>query len=158
MAAKQTPESFWARVHKNRNSCWEWQGTCNSTGYGTVAWHGRVYTTHRVAAWLSGLISTPAAPKNRKGAGFVLHKCDNRKCCNPKHFTIGTYADNQRDAYNKHRRAQPKGQNHTNAKLTNYQAAAIREAYRKGQTQMKLAAIYGVSQAAVSKIILRKTY
>jgi len=155
--AKQTPESFWAKVKKSRG-CWEWQGCLNSTGYGNVAWRGKRYTAHRIAAWLVDMINTPAAPKNRKDSGFVMHTCDNRKCCNPAHFGVGTYAENQKDAYDKRRRVQPRGQHHTNAKLTNQQAKAIRAAYTKGQTQMKLAAKYGVSQRVISLIVRGESY
>lgn len=161
MSRKQTAESFWARVKKSRG-CWEWQGSCNSTGYGSVAWHGNIYTAHRIAAWLSGLVESPSAPANSKERTHVLHKCDNRKCCNPKHFFLGTFTDNMVDAYKKQRKAQPRGGAHANAKLTNAQAEIVREAYRyrlmNGQTQVKLAATYGVSQRAISLIVRRETY
>jgi hypothetical protein len=157
MGVKQTPDSFWARVKKSRG-CWEWQGACNSTGYGNVAWAGKVYTAHRIAAWLSEMIDTPAAPKNRKGSGFVLHKCDNRRCCNPRHFVVGTYSANQQDAYSKKRKAQPRGEHHANAKLTKKQVQAIREAYANGHVQTKLAAMYGVSQRVISLIVQGKSY
>lgn len=157
MSRKQTAESFWARVKKSRG-CWEWQGTCNSTGYGNVSWHSKMYTAHRIAAWLSGLVDSPAAPTIPQGA-HVLHKCDNRKCCNPKHFFIGSYSDNQRDAYAKKRRAQPKGERHANATLTDRQATEIRTAYSvHGLTQRELANKFGVSQTTISLIIRRKTY
>lgn len=157
MSRKQTAESFWARVKKSPG-CWEWQGSCNTTGYGTVAWHQKNYTAHRIAAWLSGLVTSPSAPTSSKEPLHVLHKCDNRKCCNPQHFFIGTYADNQLDAYTKKRRAQPKGGLHVNAKLTSEQANVIRESYDKGQTQVALANAYGVSQVTISLIVRRKTY
>lgn len=110
MSPRQTPESFWARVNVcGPDECWEWQGCCNNTGYGTVGWHGTNYTAHRVAAWLEGLVDDPAAPAKKTDPGHVLHSCDNRPCCNPGHFFLGTYGDNQIDAYAKGRRAQPQG-------------------------------------------------
>ena len=154
---KQTAESFWARV-KQTKGCWEWQGSCNSTGYGSVGWGGKLYTAHRIAAWLSGLVKEPSAPANSRAKTHVLHKCDNRKCCNPEHFFLGNYADNQKDAYRKVRRAAPNGEKNANSKLTNKQVIAIREAYNKGQTQMNLAATYGVSQRAISLIVRGETY
>lgn len=158
MAAKQTPESFWARVRKTKN-CWEWQGALNNTGYGTVAWDGHVYTAHRVAAWLSGLVKHPSKPTHAAEPTHVLHKCDNRKCCNPEHFFLGTYKDNQLDAYRKKRRAQPRGGAHANAKLTDKQAVEIRRIYRvHGLTQQTIANRYDVSQTVISKIIRGETY
>ena len=157
MSRKQTAESFWARVKKSRG-CWEWQGSCNNTGYGTVGWHGNNYTTHRIAAWLSGLVVSPSAPTSAQEKAHVLHKCDNRKCCNPKHFFIGSYADNQLDAYKKRRKTQPKGEAHANAKLTDTQAKEIRKSYENGITQMQLAAIYGVSQRTISLIVRKESY
>lgn len=162
MAVKQTPESFWAKVQgsrSQRNGCWNWQGSLNNTGYGTVAWHGKVYTAHRVAAWLHGLVPTPERPANAAQKTHVLHKCDNRRCCNPSHFFLGSYSDNQKDAYKKRRKVQPKGSGHANSKLTPKQAHAIREGYKmQGLTQTELANKYGVSQTAISLILRGKTY
>jgi len=159
MSAKQTPESFWRRVLVGEpESCWEWVGAKNSTGYGSVSWNGRIHVAHRVAAWLAGLVPVLEAPKDPLEPGFVLHKCDNRKCCNPEHFFIGTHSDNQLDAYAKSRRSQPKGERHVNSKLTNAQAMDIRAAYAKGARQVDLAEQFGVSQVAISLIIRNKTY
>lgn len=159
MSAKQTTESFWAKVKQGAdNECWEWSGATNSTGYGTVGWHGHVYTAHRIAAWLSGLVKSPSRPAHSRDKEHVLHRCDNRKCCNPNHFFIGSYSDNQRDAYTKKRKVQPKGERHTNAKLSNQQVTEIRERYAAGEYQVPLAKEYGVSQRAISLIVREETY
>ena len=157
MARKQTRESFWAKVKKTK-SCWEWQKSCNNTGYGTVAWDGKTYVAHRVAAYLEGMVNKMEAPKSSRDKTHVLHKCDNRKCCNPKHLFLGSYTDNQLDAYKKIRRTQPKGENHTNAKLTNAQVKEIRERYKAGEMQIPLAKEFNVSQRAISLIIRNETY
>lgn len=159
MPARQTAENFWSRVSKpSADECWEWTGSRNNTGYGTVAWGGNVYTAHRVAAWLQGMVASPARPLNSRDPTHVLHSCDNRPCCNPKHFFLGSYADNQKDAYTKGRRRQPKGQKHANAKLSDDQALSIRNEYAAGAVQTALAEKYGVSQVAVSLIVRGKTY
>lgn len=159
MSRKQTAETFWRRVAVGApDDCWEWAGAVNNIGYGTVAWHGRVYTAHRVAAFLHGMVDTPSRPTSLKGGGFVLHKCDNRRCCNPDHFFLGSYSDNQRDAFSKNRRRQPKGEEHANAKLTNAQAMEIRERYLAGELQVPLSKEYGVSQRAISLIVRGETY
>ena len=159
MSAKQTSESFWAKVDiRGDDDCWEWLGARNNTGYGTVAWHGKVYTSHRVSAVLSGLVDDMAAPEQKSTKRHVLHKCDNRACCNPSHFFLGSYSDNQLDAYRKRRREQPKGSRHTNAKFTDEQIAEIKRMYYAGQYQQTIADVYGVSQTTISAILRKKTY
>lgn len=159
MSAKQTAYSFWDKVNvKGLYQCWNWKGSRNSTGYGTVSWDGKVYTAHRVAAWIRCMVTDPSAPKSKKEKTFVLHKCDNRLCCNPEHFFLGNYSDNQKDAYEKKQRKQPKGERHSNAKLTSAQVKSIRSAYTKGAYQTDLAKKYGVSQTSISLIIRGATY
>jgi hypothetical protein len=157
--AKNTAENFWMRVAKQPSGCWEWQGALNSTGYGSVSWDSKHYVAHRLAAFLHGMVSTLEAPQDASCSGFVLHKCDNRKCCNPDHLFVGSYSDNQRDAYKKKRRAQPKGAAHANSKLTTEQVAAIRKSYSQGGIRQKdLGNKYGVSQRAISLVVRGETY
>jgi hypothetical protein len=155
VVAPQTPESFWARVKKT-NGCWEWQGKCNVEGYGKLRWHGKLYRAHRIAAWLSGLVETPRGPSGIADT-FILHRCDNRRCCNPEHFFLGSQSDNAKDAYVKNRLA--KGEHVGTAKLTNIQADEIRKEYAKGyRFQKDIAKEYGVSQSVVCNITRRRTY
>lgn len=160
MSKKQTIQTFWDRVGvKDLESCWPWLGSINSTGYGTVSFLGKMYTAHRVAAKTLGLISSPMAPINRRGSGFILHTCDNKLCCNPTHHEIGTYKQNQEDAYKRGRRKQPAGAEHVNAKLAPGQIAAIRRKLVAGaHTQSELGRIYKVSQGCISKISRMETY
>lgn len=159
MGKRHTVETFWARVGRGGvDDCWEWTGCVNNTGYGTVSWHGQHYTAHRVAAYLSGMVQSPSRPAHSTDKEHVLHKCDNRKCCNPAHFFTGSYSDNQRDAYQKNRRARPKGAAHVNAKLTTKQVMEIRKRYAAGEYQAPLAKEYGVSQRTISLIVRRETY
>ena len=150
---------FLEKISKSSSlDCWEWTGARNNSGYGTVRWEGRIVTAHRLSAYLFGIVDSPAAPRNRKGSGFVLHKCDNPRCCNPNHLIVGTYSKNQSEAYERNRKEQPKGQLHANSKLTNEQASAIRERYKYGYTQTNLAKEYDVSQTTISLITRGVTY
>ena len=159
MPAKHTPATFWKRVNKSTpDKCWDWTGSTNSTGYGSLQYQGTARTAHRVAAYLSGMIKTLDVPIDKSVRASVLHKCDNRLCCNPNHFFIGNYSDNQKDCYTKSRRQQPKGELHANAKLTNQQAHQIRNAYANGATQMQLAAEFQVSQRVISLIVRMESY
>lgn len=150
-------DKFWCRVDKT-DGCWNWTGAINSTGYGSVSWQNRVVCAHRLAAYLVGLIDSPVAPKSKKGDGFILHTCDNRKCCNPSHFTTGTYSDNQLDAYRKSRRQPSRGALHVNAKLTPEAVRDVRLRYRAVGVIAAVAREFNVSERCVSSIIKGKTY
>lgn len=164
MSAKNTPKQFWSRVRVAApNSCWEWQGAKTSGGYGNLSWHGVCVQAHRVAYYLShGGVSLST---NFRQAGtasrykrFVLHSCDNRACCNPKHLFLGSMRTNQLDAYAKGRKVQLKSR-HTNARLTPKQVIQVRRLYDSGkQTQAQLAALYGVSQRVISLVVRRESY
>jgi hypothetical protein len=82
--------------------CWEWQGAIRSknSGYGCIDIGGKVngilWNVHRY----SYTIFKGEIPKGL----LVLHKCDNKICCNPNHLFLGTQKDNIRDMDNKKRR------------------------------------------------------
>lgn len=106
MNTPSTPDEirdrFWARVDKSagEDACWPWTGCRNKqTGYGIVNLgntNKHIKGTH-VASW----IFTHGEP----GSKHVLHSCDNRPCCNPKHLFLGTNLDNVRDMIAKGRNA-----------------------------------------------------
>lgn len=85
----------------SESGCWEWQGCITPDGYGKVKWRGWPGYVHRIMFILAN------GPTDK----FVLHKCDNRKCCNPDHLYAGTQKDNVRDAIRegKHMSARIKG-------------------------------------------------
>jgi hypothetical protein len=97
----ETPEQkilrrFWgkANVTDDDNDCWEWKGLLNR-GYGRLSVNGTFYLAHRYSYELAnGPILNGL---------FCCHKCDNRKCVNPKHLFLGTHNDNMRDMSEKGR-------------------------------------------------------
>ena len=79
-----------------KGQCWEWNGHILRNGYGqfAIAPH-KTRTAHRYSyEMFKGSIPDDCV---------VMHKCDNRKCCNPDCLTIGTQQENVRDAMNKGR-------------------------------------------------------
>lgn len=93
-----------------------------------------MYTAHRVAAWLSGLVDSPAAPESSDSSQHVLHRCDSPGCCKPAHLFTGTYSDNLRDAYSKDRRPLALGKG---PKLTTSEKEARYRAWRATLTSRR---------------------
>ena len=164
MPAKNTPENFWSRVDvRGASDCWNWTGALTSSGYGNLSYDGRSVQAHRLAYSLSsGGISRSTGfrvlGRAKAYRRFVLHRCDNRKCCNPAHLFLGSMRTNQLDAYAKGRKKQPQSK-HTNAKLSDVQVITIRTLYDAGGVpQEALAERYSVSQRCISLIVRRESY
>lgn len=127
-------------------SCWVWTASTNQWGYGRLG-YGRRNNPKKIAAHrLSWSIHNGTIPEGK----LVLHKCDNRKCVNPKHLYLGTSQDNSNDMVRKKRHMF--GESHNRAKLTIEQVKEIRELCHSGIRQVDIGNAYGISQFAVSLI------
>jgi hypothetical protein len=93
-------DRFWEKVQKGTDSdCWPFIGTRNNKGYGMFQQkidgaHGK-----RLAHRVSYELNIGPVPNGL----FVLHRCDNPPCVNPRHLFIGDRSDNSRDMYSKGR-------------------------------------------------------
>ena len=92
-------ESFWGAVNRGSpDECWNWrQAVDRITGYGriTLSRNGKSCNLkpHRIAHCLVNLNSRDLGDIKL----LVLHSCDNKICCNPKHLREGTHLDNVKD-------------------------------------------------------------
>lgn len=152
MAPKSIPHSerFWSKVNKT-DSCWLWTAGRTIDGYGSIqeSHTRRRLRAHRVAYELAyGPI-----PDGQQ----VCHHCDTPLCVRPDHLFLGTFIENMQDKIAKGRT--PRGEAAGNALLTETQVREIRDRYvpRKVSTRM-LAREFGVSQKAISGIVLRRTW
>lgn len=90
---------FWKKVQRGTDDdCWNWTA-CRiaNRGYGLFFANKKHISAHRFCF----CISAGNVPEGM----HVLHKCDNRICCNPSHLFIGTNADNHTDKVAKGRQA-----------------------------------------------------
>lgn len=148
--------SFLDRIKKLDNGCWEWQGNCNNQGYGVLRVNHKMKMAHRHSyEYFKGEIP--------KGV-LVCHTCDNPKCVNPDHLFLGTHYDNNHDRSLKGRSGKRvyseserkryslmfRGENQTNAKLTEKEAIEIYS--NKTLSNGQLAKKYGVSKSLVKNI------
>ena len=91
---KTVHQRFLERVG-DKSDCWVWTGGVNTGGYG-MFWTGNRNTLSHRYAYEKYVGKIP------KGM-LACHRCDNRRCVNPKHIFIGTHQDNTIDAFQKGR-------------------------------------------------------
>jgi hypothetical protein len=139
--------SFWARVNTaGPDECWPWVGPVNTGGYGQLCFGDKTQRAHRIAYQLTyGVI-----PQGDGHHGVVvMHKCDNRRCCNPEHLLLGSHADNMADMRAKGRANRHAGVENGRAVLAPRDVERIRRDPRGTRT---IAKDYPVSRAAVQRI------
>lgn len=80
--------------------CWIWRGAKKPTGYGFL---GVTKENGRKSTVGAHVVSYQHHIGPVPDGMFVLHRCDNPPCVNPRHLWIGTQRDNMRDMVQKGR-------------------------------------------------------
>lgn len=139
------------------DTCWLWEGSLGSHGYGQIVCHAvdpRPMLVHRLI-WEASFGPIPDGM-------YVCHTCDVKSCVRPSHLFLGTAADNHHDMEQKGRMVLPPrlyGEKHPASKLTEDQVATIRAAYAAGGVRQRdIAGRFGVSQVTVSMIVRGATW
>jgi len=136
------------------NDCWPWRLSHYRNGYGQLTLEDNPYKkllAHRVAFELA----LGPIPDGK----LVLHRCDNRSCCNPAHLFLGTQKDNIDDMILKGRASrgpQLRGEAHPRCKFNDATIANARAAVAAGETQRAVAKRYGISKGYITQIIKRQ--
>jgi hypothetical protein len=146
-------DRFWEKVDiRGDDECWEWTGAVFRAGYGSIVVDRANRYAHRVA-WVMH-VGQPVPD-----GLVVMHACDNKRCVNPAHLSVGTQGDNLRDAKAKGRtRKVPQpGEENPAAVLTDARVRMIRAEFaasggRRGVRTL-LGRKYGVSRTMISYIV-----
>lgn len=141
---------FWSKVKRTR-SCWEWQGSRDSFGYGMFRIdRTRVRRAHRLAY---------EAVKGPIADGLILlHRCDNPSCVRPSHLQPGTHADNAADRDRKGRGDQSGLEHGLGKKLTRESAAQIRAWASYGFKRVEIARWFHVSDGLICNVVNGKRW
>lgn len=149
--------NFWRGVLVgDPDECWLWARSVDKkTGYGQYCigrkGKSKGLLPHRVAHCLGNLKSRDLS-KIKK---LVLHSCDVKLCCNPRHLREGTHKQNWMEAVE---RGLLRYGTHTNRKLSSKQVRHILEKYNQGVSQAALGREYGISKSMVGAIVRREIY
>ena len=151
---KTLAQKFWSKVNKKgpmmphmKTRCWVWTGMTCMYGYGSLVHLGKRVKAHRVAWFLQyGKYPEPCG----------LHACDNTVCVRTSHLREGTQVENMEDMNTRDRHAKGVGSGVTI--LTDEKVLQIRKLYKTGNKQYALAAMFHVSQTAISCIVTKKRW
>lgn len=141
-----------AKVIVTPSGCWEWQGNRDLDGYGRV--------NYRLAGRMGSLKAHRIMLALTLGRPLVLdalHTCDNPPCCAPDHLYEGDKAQNTRDRQERGRHWARAGVECGQSNLTEADVRQIRVAVLT-ERQCDVAACFGTSQAAISRLVNHRTY
>lgn len=148
------PDARGARDYKpiqyiiSNKGCWECVSHAAPSqrgGYPVVTRYGKFWRMSRYVFYITnGFIEE---------GKYVLHSCDNPKCINPSHLSLGTPKENTQDMIQKGRK--PVGEEVTTAKLTEND---VKDIYNDQRGCTTIAKEYGVSKKTVLNIRHGKTW
>lgn len=140
---------FFSKISiKSGDECWNWNSTLTHQGYGHFTLNGKKVMAHRLVYFIfNGVL--PLYDENGKEI-FVLHRCDNRVCCNPSHLYIGTHQDNMRDR--QERKGTVRGEQNGKSIFNNNQVYEIKELIARGFPNNKIASLYNTSRQTINAI------
>lgn len=102
-ARGNTEQDFWNAIDINgEDECWPFRSAVAKNQYGEIGIDGTYVAAHR-RAWEYGNEASIIS-----GKVHVLHKCDYKPCCNPKHLYLGSNRDNALDRAARNRMPQYK--------------------------------------------------
>lgn len=136
---------FFTKVDiKEEDECWNWLESVDKDGYGRFSYYDRNLHSSKVSL----IIHNGKIPKGI----YALHKCDNRKCVNPKHLWLGSQQENLEDRDNKGRG------NISNFKINVDIATKIREDFLNGLNKRQLFKKYKISSRIIYSVVSNRTW
>lgn len=135
-------DRFWSKVDKS-DGCWNWKASVTGYGYGQFPISSyKCIGAHRFSSILhDGPIMN---------GDWILHRCNNPSCVNPKHLFRGNQSDNMRHCVASGRKIGYRKLNDEKVKIIRKMAGTM--------SQSKIGKLMGVSQKNISFIVRRITW
>lgn len=144
------------RSYTEVNGCWEWNGLINNKGYALMNFIEENGTSVRnmLASRVAYFLHHGCCPQHL----HVMHSCDNPKCVNHEHLSLGTHKENMNDRDRKGRNKVHYGENNFQCCLTPEKVLEIRELSKQGLSSIKIGARFGVSKTSILMILNGRTW
>lgn len=148
---------FFSKV-KISDNCWLWLAGKNKDGYGQFEIDYVTWIAHRV----SWIIHFGAIPQNKP---CVLHNCpsgDTPACVRPEHLWVGTNVENVADMDKKGRRADMRGECHSQSILNEDGVRVIRARHKaasnKSAVRKALSLEFGLTEGSIENIFYNRRW
>ena len=135
-------------------ACWDWIGATDRQGYGVL--HAQANFERRRSIRTINIVSYEKYIGAIPIGLFVLHKCDNPRCSNPRHLFLGTQQQNMADMVRKGRSA--RHERHSQAKITMAEAREIRRLSTECRSYRSIGRMFDISHGTVKAIVQNKTW
>lgn len=143
-------QRFWQYVDVGEiNECWEWK-TQPTRRYPSISdENNKSINVHCVAY----ILQYGPIPKGL----YVLHDCDNSRCCNYHHLHLGTPADNMREKRERNRT--PRRANGSGATLTEQDFIEIHRLFSTNRyTFTEIGNMFNVHRTTIQRLINGTTW
>lgn len=147
-------ERFWPKVEiGHEGQCWEWRASLDTHGYGNFGIRQADGTylmqrAHRVAWFLHH-------GEWLQSKQFLCHSCDNPRCVNPAHLSVGDAKTNMRDASLRQRFPDRKGASNNRAVLDDLDVLFIRGS---DMTPAQVASQFNLSKSTAHAVVKGATW
>jgi len=140
------------KIDKLSSNCWIWTGCVDNMGYGysTIILDGKTISkkVHRIMYALEyKKFNLLELPPNQ--SGYLLHHCNNKRCCNPSHLSIATTKQITSHSIDDH--LIKTGDDHAQHKLTNGDVIEIRST-NDSKLDQYFANKFYVSKSLISQV------
>lgn len=133
------------------SGCLLWTASTRKDGYGQLGFSGKNWAAHR--AHYAAVVGP--IPENM----CLLHACDNHRCIELSHLSVGTKAENTADMVRKGRAGGAKGERHYKAKLRESDVLWLRAQGIDSREWFKEQALrLGLDESSIRLAVRRKTW